>query len=154
LSIAVERFNKVFLYFLFAPYLQVIKICYNANKKKDVFKMGEIRDTLISNLNYYIKRSGIEQKEIAAGIGVSSGAVTNWMRGQNTPDIETLNNLCKFLGVSLSDMLESKKPEAIKSVGPWDARLNSMIPMLSEEQKQSLCAVMESFLPKDTERKG
>jgi transcriptional regulator with XRE-family HTH domain len=111
--------------------------------------MGEIRDTLISNLNYYIKMSGKEQKEIAAGIGVSPGAVTNWMRGQNAPDIETVISLCRFLDVSLTDMLETKKPNAVKSVGPWDEKLIRLLPRLSEAQKHSLCIVAETYLPED-----
>jgi transcriptional regulator with XRE-family HTH domain len=115
--------------------------------------MGEIREAVTANLNYYIKKSGLEQKDIAAAVGVSAGAVTNWLRGKNTPDIEVLNLLCKFLGVSLTDMLEIKKPDAIKSVGPCDEKLMKLMPRLTEAQKQSLCVVAETYLPEDTGHK-
>lgn len=67
-----------------------------------------IREILRNNLEYYIGRSGLSQKNLAEKIGVSKGAITNWLNGSNSPNIEVLARLCQVLDVKMSDMLTRK----------------------------------------------
>lgn len=50
----------------------------------------------------------ITQQEIADRFGVTRGTVSNWELGRREPDIQTLEELARFYGVSLDYF--SKKP--------------------------------------------
>ncbi len=119
--------------------------------------MGEIRDTIIANIVRYIKNSGFEQKEIATSIGVSPQAVSTWMSGKNTPDIETLVRLCVFLKVPLADMFggdpyaEKKEPAVQEDDGPGEEEFKRMIQRWTPDQKlRYMHALSESLLHEGT----
>lgn len=67
--------------------------------------MGVIRDNVKQNLGYYLSLRGITQKELAERLGVSQAAVTNWVKGKNSPDIDVLADICEFLNISVSNLL-------------------------------------------------
>ena len=46
--------------------------------------------------------------ELASQIGVRSSAISNWEKGQNSIDIDTLFKICKILKVSIDAMIESQ----------------------------------------------
>jgi len=66
--------------------------------------MGEIRENVKRNLGYYLSLRGMSQKELAAHLGVSQSAVTNWVKGKNSPDIETVALICDILQISVTDL--------------------------------------------------
>ncbi|MGN0557897.1 MAG: helix-turn-helix domain-containing protein [Acutalibacteraceae bacterium] len=74
-----------------------------------------IREILRDNLEYYINGSDFTQKNLAEQIGVSKGAITNWLNGSNSPNIEVLARLCQVLNVKMSDML-TKKDNVIANI--------------------------------------
>lgn len=71
--------------------------------------MGEIRDNLKKNLNYYLDIMNISQKTLSEKLNVSQAAVTNWVKGKNSPDIETVSEICEFLDIKMSDLLGDNK---------------------------------------------
>ena len=52
-----------------------------------------------------IKNSGMAQRDIAAGIGVSPQTVSRYMRGDIFPALDTLARLCVLLDVSADYIL-------------------------------------------------
>ena len=72
--------------------------------------MGEIRENVRKNLGYYLSLKSISQKELAERLGVSQSAVTNWMKGKNSPDIETVAQICKVLEISVIDLFGTDVP--------------------------------------------
>ncbi|AUS95410.1 hypothetical protein CDQ84_19100 [Clostridium thermosuccinogenes] len=66
--------------------------------------MGEIRENVKRNLGYYLSLRGISQKELADKLNVSQSAVTNWIKGKNSPDIETVAEICDILSISVVDL--------------------------------------------------
>ena len=66
--------------------------------------MGEIRDNVKRNLGYYLSLKGMSQKELAERLGVSQSAVTNWIKGKNSPDIEVVAQICDILGIAVTDL--------------------------------------------------
>lgn len=66
--------------------------------------MGEIRDNVKKNLGYYLSLNGISQKELADKLSVSQSAVTNWIKGKNSPDIEVVAQICDILEISVTDL--------------------------------------------------
>lgn len=66
--------------------------------------MGTIRDNVRRNLGYYLTLNGISQKELAERLGVSQSAVSNWIKGYNSPDIEVAAEICNILNITISDL--------------------------------------------------
>ena len=66
--------------------------------------MGVIRDNVKRNLGYYLSLKGISQKDLAERLSVSQSAVTNWIKGKNSPDIEVVANICEILGITVIDL--------------------------------------------------
>ena len=50
--------------------------------------MSDIRERLQCNIISLLKEKNISQKKFAELLGVSQAAVTNWVKGKNSPDIE------------------------------------------------------------------
>lgn len=67
---------------------------------------------MISDLHLKLKalrkNRKITQQTIAEHFGVTRGTVSNWELGRREPDLQTLEKLAKFYGVSLDYF--SKKP--------------------------------------------
>lgn len=68
--------------------------------------MDNIREVLRMNLECQLKKSGLSQKQLAAKLGISPSAVTNWIKGKNSPDIEYIALICEIFEITISDLLE------------------------------------------------
>jgi transcriptional regulator with XRE-family HTH domain len=66
--------------------------------------MSEIRQNVKHNLGYYLALRGISQKELADKLNVTQSAVTNWIKGKNSPDIEIVATICEVLNISVIDL--------------------------------------------------
>ena len=75
--------------------------------------MGNIRDEISKNLLFYRKKSGMTQKELAELLGVKNSAVSNWEKGVNSIDIETLFKACTIFKISVNDMYGQFSNETI-----------------------------------------
>ena len=53
---------------------------------------------------------GIEQKALAAMVGVTANAVSNWERGRARPDVNLLPNICEALQITLYQLYDLKDP--------------------------------------------
>lgn len=75
--------------------------------------MGNIRDEISKNLLFYRKKSGMTQKELAFLLGVKNSAVSNWEKGVNSIDIETLFKACTIFKISVNEMYGQFNNETI-----------------------------------------
>ncbi len=66
--------------------------------------MGRIREQVQHNLGYFLSLRQITQKDLAEALGVSQSAVTNWIKGKNSPDIETVAKICTILKISVVEL--------------------------------------------------
>lgn len=46
----------------------------------------------------------MSQRELAKELHISEAAVSNWIKGKNSPDIDTLAKVCKILDVTIVEM--------------------------------------------------
>ncbi len=69
--------------------------------------MGELRNSLKQNLNHYLSLSGMTQKDFSIKLGVSQAAVTNWLKGNNSPDIDVIAKICDVLGITINDLIQN-----------------------------------------------
>ena len=111
---------------------------------------NNIRAVLQRNLNIYIKNSRLSQKEIAEKLGVSRAAITNWLNGSNSPNMEILANLCTILDVPMSKMLSD---ETIK-LTEKEKRLLDNFKQLNEKGKDELIRFSEFMLGNPENLKG
>lgn len=97
----------------------------------------EIRETVQRNVARYIKGSDYTQAEIARMLGVSKPTVTNWIKGVNTPNIELLNQLCRILNISFSEMFE-ESPNVCAPSPPDEQQLITDYRSFNDEGKEKV----------------
>ncbi|MDD7199156.1 DUF3955 domain-containing protein [Parafannyhessea umbonata] len=73
------------------------------------------------------RREGLTQEQLAQRLMVTRQAVSNWERGSNLPDIETLMRIATTFDVSLDRLIlgregNGRMDEKIKTNGAQDAR--------------------------------
>lgn len=81
------------------------------------------------------------QMNLADAMGVSYQAVSNWERGNSMPDISKLEDLCRTLDITISELLGMDTPEAAAVNKVMEGQesltveeLGSIAPMLPPEQ--------------------
>ena len=67
--------------------------------------------SLGNKINYFRQRSGLTQEQVAEQINVTRQTVSNWERGVNEPDFESLCRLSEVFGISLNDFSEQNKEQ-------------------------------------------
>lgn len=60
------------------------------------------------NLKYYLKLNNKTQLDLANAIGVSNTTINNYVKGYNAPRMDKVDKICKYLGVSRSDLIEER----------------------------------------------
>ncbi len=68
------------------------------------------KEILSKNLQYYIDRSGKEQKRIAEDLGIKPPRFNMWVRGKSLPPVWALKNVAEYFQITLSD-LALEKPD-------------------------------------------
>lgn len=122
--------------------------------------MNDIRETLRVNLDRQLKKSGLTQKQLAEQLGISPSAVTNWIKGKNSPDIEYIAIMCDIFNIGISDLLvfdtQTKKAPAV-NIGESDFQKQRLIhnyDKLNQEGKDNLVNYSDDLtnLPKYTQK--
>lgn len=75
------------------------------------------------NLNYYLKREGKSQLDLAKHLGVSTSAVSAWCRGLKTPRMDKVDAMCEYFGIKRSDLMEDKSSSFGYYSNPETAKL-------------------------------
>lgn len=65
--------------------------------------------SLAQNLKLARIKKGYKQEELAKLVGKSKNVISNWERGDNKPDADTLFDLCDILGVDANYLLPYNK---------------------------------------------
>ena len=61
-----------------------------------------------NNLKYYLKLKNKTQLDLANAIGVSNTTINNYVKGYNAPRMDKVDKICKYLGISRSNLIEEK----------------------------------------------
>lgn len=105
--------------------------------------MSSIRENIRLNLTAALKQKKMTQKNLAEALQLSQTAVTNWMKGKNAPDIDTLAKICKILGVTVSDMISAPSAFAISQEIQM---LSDKYVMLDSYGKELVCMILDKEL--------
>ena len=66
-----------------------------------------------SNVRYLIARSGKQQQEVAADLGLSATAFNNYMMGRNLPKFTVMQEIADYFHVNLEDLVRPLVGSAI-----------------------------------------
>lgn len=55
---------------------------------------------LNSNIKNFRKFKGMTQEELAAKVDKTKNVISNWERGDNSPDVDSVERICKALNVT------------------------------------------------------
>ena len=75
--------------------------------------MENLRKTIGENLTKLRKAEGLTQAELGEKFSYTDRAVSKWENGDTLPDIETLDKLAKYYGVTVDFLLEDHLDEDI-----------------------------------------
>ena len=106
-------------------------------------KMGEYKEVIARNIRYYRKLANLSQKELAEKLGISSAAVSNWEKGTNSIDIDTLFEVCRVLGVSVSDMAEVNASNYNYYLSPHEILLINAYRSANEVTRDNICTLLK-----------
>lgn len=67
--------------------------------------MLSARENIQRNLGILLSRKKMTQKKLADTLQLSQTAVTNWIKGKNAPDIDTLMRICEIFEISINEMI-------------------------------------------------
>ncbi len=57
-----------------------------------------------SNIKKYLLMQGKSQVELANHLKLTKAAITNWIKGNTSPDINNIVGICDFLDISVNDL--------------------------------------------------
>ena len=106
---------------------------------------------LADNLKQARTRKGLKQEELAKLVGKSKNVISNWERGDNKPDADTLFELCDILNVDANYLLgwednqnlslsiqEQDHIKKYRSLDPLDKKaIDGLLDTLSHRQEQA-----------------
>ena len=69
------------------------------------------KDVFARNLNRYMSENGKARRDVADAIGVSYFTFTDWIKGKKFPRMNRVEQLAKYFGIKISDLIEDKKVE-------------------------------------------
>lgn len=96
------------------------------------------KEVFSKNLQYYMERKGISQKELAEIVGVSAPTLNEWIKSKKYPRIDKIEKLANYFGCLKSDLIEQKE-NPLAQFSPETVTLVERISKLSPDQmKQAL----------------
>lgn len=76
-------------------------------------KMDQLTYRVSTNLKYYLSKSGKLARQAESEVGVTESQVSNYIAGRRLPNLPNTIRLCKFLNITLQQLLEdpdNRKP--------------------------------------------
>lgn len=110
------------------------------------------KETMAKNLQYYIKRSGKSQKDLAEMVGVASSTFNDWVKGKKYPRIDKIEMLANFFRIQKSDLIEEKSDKAntldVISVTEGERLLLDLFNQVPEENQEMVLDMIRIALKK------
>lgn len=95
----------------------------------------------MSDVNYNIrifrKFRGLSQKELGQKLNKSTNVISNWENGIHSPDLDTIEDICKILKVSPDELFGWKAnkeyTEYLKRLTEYQSRIDKLL-----QQRESI----------------
>ena len=105
------------------------------------------KEVFAKNLQYYIDKSRVTQKDLAKIVGVSAPTMNDWVKGHKFPRIDKIEKLANYFGILKSDLIEDKQKQPVQNeLSEVKQALIDLIDGLSENEAAVLLASLKSGL--------
>ena len=91
---------------------------------------------LNQNIRNFRKFKGISQEELGNQIGKSKNVISNWERGDNSPDIDCVEMICQVLGVTPNQLFGWEPYEEYNEYLSIMAKKQEELHYLEEQSKE------------------
>ena len=89
---------------------------------------------LNENIKNFRKFKRITQEELALKIGKSKNVISNWERGDNSPDVDNIDKICQILGVTPNQLFGWEKyQEYEKYIEIMDKKAKKLSELIDEK---------------------
>ena len=99
---------------------------------------------ICERIRYFREMKKMEQKLLAANIGVTANSVRNWENGRSRPDVNLLPSICRALNISLYDLFDTDAAEYEKTAAR--KRLVENYESLSSGHRAAVDQMIEALL--------
>lgn len=88
-----------------------------------------LRERIRINLVSAMDEANVNQVQLADKLGIKKGTVNNWVRGNNSPDVDIVPRICAVLGIDIEKLYAPSDSEQINA-----AMRKENSPPLSDEE--------------------
>lgn len=74
----------------------------------------ELNKIVANNITEYRKIMGLTQADLAEKLNFSDKSISKWERGEAIPDLEVLCKICDIFGITLNDIVSTRKKRPIQ----------------------------------------
>jgi transcriptional regulator with XRE-family HTH domain len=107
------------------------------------------KPVMSANIKYYMKKKGINAKELSKALDVPYTTVLSWIKAEYYPRIDKIEKMSDYFGVLKSDLIEDKQKQPINDeLSPVQKELLDYVRNMSEEQAAGLLALLKGTLGK------
>lgn len=106
--------------------------------------MKENRKAMGDNILKYMRRDGIERKDLAKALGVPYSSLTDWINGNSYPRIDKIERMAKFFGISKAELVEEDPP--IHDLSERELRLVSQYRKLTDEGQEKVDSYLHDLV--------
>jgi len=111
------------------------------------------REVFVKNLNYFLRKSGKLQKDLAEYVGAKTTTVSGWTRGVSYPRAEAMEKIAMFFRIPTSRLIqeydeedEDPNPETVPKT--YEARsIAKGIDKMPEEQRKAFMDMLIKLRP-------
>lgn len=95
-------------------------------------------------IRFYREQAGLEQKALAAKIGITGNAISNWENGRGRPDINLLPELCQALHITMYELFDMDSP--VEQYSPGEQNLITQYRELTPGHKTAVTQMVDTLL--------
>lgn len=113
--------------------------------ESEILLKQEIKKSFSHNLDYWLKKRGLKQIDLANKLNISKSTVSQWLNPKNRkmPSTETLGKITKVLDVNLSDLLEEKN---LQERNELEDEFLKLFNQLTDKEKTILTKQIQAFI--------
>lgn len=102
-------------------------------------------DIFSRNLKYQMDLNNKSRQDISDALGISYFTVTSWVNGSKYPRMNKVEQLAKYFGISISDLVEKKMTEEKEKDN--DTLANIIVRMRTDEKFSSVVESIYNMEP-------
>ncbi len=109
--------------------------------------MREMNKNIAMNIRNYLDIFGISQQDLAQKLNCSSSTVSMWVKGNATPRLEKIDQMCEIFGCERADLLSDtpKTAEEAKLARRLRLFMRKFLQMGIEDQLDLLTYMEEHY---------